>query len=160
MDFSKLAAVSNANPSGQAFDLKWSKAKSEFRFSDKLFASMQLEYNSLTQYENPEGIVLIGVNPANEGVFYKKQKGSVKGKRFKNEKLSAAVEAAGLGSKLTAVHRGANGAIEMYQIMNKADADNPYLAPEDDQVEEIDPNQMEIGEDKAEADVEPIKDSF
>lgn len=161
MDFSKLVKVGNSNPTGQSFDLKWSAATEKFRFSDKLYATMQLEYNSLTQYETADKTVIIGVVPGNDGVFYKKQKGSAKGKTFKNARLSAACTEAGLDKKtITVKHLGDNNGIEMYQIIDGTHVtelkeeevdqmqdedptanDNPYLQPEKN-------------------DVEPIKDEF
>ncbi len=117
MDFSQLTAVGNANPTGQDFDLQWYKGKGEFRFSDKLFASMQLEYNSLTQFDDPEGKIIIAVMPGNTGVFYKKNKGAAKGKRFKNIRLSEACDAAGFTTnKLTCEHLGSNNGAEYYEV--------------------------------------------
>ena len=136
MDFSKLTMVSNANPSGQNFDLKWSKAKEEFRFSDKVFAQMQLEYNSLAQFENTENKVIIAVCPGNEGIFYKKQTGKVKGKRVKNGRLSQACEEAGLTTDLSVKHLGTFEQKEMYEVVNRVPqvegvTDNPYLDDEE-----------------------------
>jgi hypothetical protein len=163
MDFSKLVAVSSANPTGQAFDLKWSAQTEKFRWSDRLFAEMQLEYNSLTQFATEDRTVVIGVVPGNEGVFYKKQKGSAKGKTFKNAVLSAACTTAGLDKKtLTVTSLGDNAGVAMYQITDgsfvtkieesKAEAteeptadDNPYLEEDAPIVEN---------------DVEPIEDKF
>lgn len=161
MDFSKLTAIRNANPAGQKFDLKWSKAKEEFRFSDKQFASMQLEYNSLTQFDHPDGRVIIAVVPGNDGVFYKKQKGKVKGKRVKNGRLSKACEDAGLDNNLTLVHLGADQGNEMYEIVSKTNEGNPYLEEDENQTQnEADPNQTDIEDEIVKSNVEPIKDEF
>ena len=156
MDFSKLTMVSNANPTGQNFDLKWSKAKEEFRFSDKIFTQLQLEYNSLAQFENTENKVIIAVCPGNDGVFYKKQTGKVKGKRFKNGRLSQVCENVGLSTDLTVKHLGTFELKEMYEIVNRVsepvteEPKNPYLEEEE--------THTDVEQDLNE--VEPIKDQF
>ncbi len=159
MDFSKLTMVSNANPTGQNFDLKWSKAKEEFRFSDKLFTKMQLEYNSLAQFENTENKVIIAVCPGNDGVFYKKQTGKVKGKRFKNGRLSQVCEEAGLGTDLSVKHLGTHELKEMYEIVNRVseEAEIPYPYAEKDGAQPT--MEAELNEVEPVADATP-KDQF
>ena len=164
MDFSKLTKVGNANPAGQKFDLKLSKAKEEFRFSDKLFAQMQLEYNSLAQFDNTEGKVIIAVCPGNSGVFYKKSTGKVKGKRFKNSRLAQACEVAGLPVDLSANHLGSFEDKEMYEIVSRIPAgveDNPLLTKEEKSAisEDAHDEMIEIGDEKVN-DVEPVNDQF
>jgi len=181
MDFSKLSPVGNANPVGQSFVMKWNPAKEEFRFSDNQFSEMQLEYNSLMQYEaEDKSVVMIGVCPSNEGIFYKKSKGAAKGKRFKNARLSQACTEAGLDPKsLTLTHLGSNGNIEMYQISSEVIHEVGITDVEFEEDSVVDPNQMEIEptkeadengapmksmpEDSLEAEtnyVEPLKDEF
>jgi len=160
MDFSKLVAVGNANPTGQSFDLKWSAATEKFRFSDKLYATMQLEYNSLTQYETADKTVVIGVVPGNEGVFYKKQKGSAKGKTFKNARLSQACTEAGLDKKtITVKHLGNNDGTEMYQII-----DGNFVTESEENKDQIaDENPADDNpylEETEKSNVEPVKDEF
>jgi hypothetical protein len=165
MDFSKLVAVSNANPTGQAFDLKWSAATEKFRWSDRLFAEMQLEYNSLTQFATEDGTVVIGVVPGNEGVFYKKQKGSAKGKTFKNAVLSAACTTAGLDKKtLTVINLGDNAGTSMYRIVdgtfNGQDTAEEQVPEEATEEPTKDENPYLEEESAPETDVEPIEDKF
>lgn len=160
MDFSKLSPVSNANPVGQSFVLKWNPAKEEFRFSDKQFSEMQLEYNSLMQYDSDDkSTVFIGVCPSNEGVFYKKSKGAAKGKRFKNARLSQACTEAGLDPKsLTLTHLGTNVKIEMYQISSEV-IHEVAVAEVESTIEETDPNQLDIESDiNADEDGAPMKE--
>ncbi len=138
MDFSKLTPVSNSNPTGQNFVMKWNPAKQEFRFSDKQFNEMQLEYNSLTQYDSTDGKIYLGVCPESTGVFYKKTKGSSKGKRFKNARLSEACEVAGLDPKtLTITDLGTNGQIQMFEISSETKLEPALLSEEVPQEEEV-----------------------
>jgi hypothetical protein len=143
MDFSKLVAVSNANPTGQAFDLKWSAATEKFRWSDRLYSQLQLEYNSLTQFMTEDNTVIIGVVPGNDGVFYKKQKGSAKGKTVKNAVLSKACTDAGLDKKtLTVKSLGDNNGIAMYQIIDgsmEVASKTPVKEPKQDDTDEPNP---------------------
>jgi hypothetical protein len=165
MDFSKLVAVGNANPTSQAFDLKWSAQTEKFRWSDRLFAQMQLEYNSLTQFETNDGQVIIGVVPGNDGVFYKKQKGSAKGKTFKNAVLSKACTDAGLDKKtLTVTSLGDNGGIAMYRIV-----DGMFVTGENATEEASQEPQQDIADENPyleeentpkKNDVKPVKDEF
>lgn len=174
MDFSKLTPVSNANPTGQNFVMKWNPAKEEFRFSDKQFNEMQLEYNSLTQFDHQDGnVIYLGVVPGNDGVFYKKTKGAAKGKRFKNGRLSQMCSEIGLDPKgLTLTHLGTNGNVEMYELSSEVitppaaeSAVEAESVSEEraEEIEAVDPAQMSIGEDSIETEVnhvEPINDKF
>ena len=161
MDFSKLVAVSNANPTGQAFDLKWSAATEKFRWSDRLYSQLQLEYNSLTQFMTEDNTVIIGVVPGNDGVFYKKQKGSAKGKTVKNAVLSKACTDAGLDKKtLTVRSLGDNSGIAMYQIIDASfPTDKGNQEPQKDATDEANPFLEEETVEEVNK-VETFKDQF
>jgi hypothetical protein len=127
MDFSRLQAVKTVNPTGQKFNIEWKPGKQSFRLSDAMFAKMDLEYNSLEQFddiivgedgENELVGVFLAVCKGNDGKFHKKQKGKQKGKAFKNIRLSETVEKLGITPELIDIeYKGANGTMEMYQLV-------------------------------------------
>jgi len=117
MDFSKLSPVNIVNPKGQNFKLKWYPTKQEFKFSNNLFAELQLEYNSLSQFDDPDGAVFLAVCPGNAGVFYKKAQGRTKGKRFKNARLSETCQTLGLPTDLDLRYVGDNNELKMYKVI-------------------------------------------
>ena len=124
IDFSKLTAVNSANPQGQKYDLHWNTSKDMFRFSDVAYSRMQVELNSLTQFDDKDKVFL-AVCPGDSGVFYKTRKGVKKGKTFKNSNLADALRKAGVTERnflLVGEGEDANGKqyyrLEAYQEVN------------------------------------------
>lgn len=145
MDFSRLQSVEKINPIAQKFDIQWKPGKETFRLSDNMFNKMDLEYNSLRQFddviasevegESDELVgVFLAVCPGNSGKFHKKLKGKSKGKTFKNGALSSALISLGVTPDNLAIeYKGKNGDLEMYQLLavNSTSIEEPIAVSED-----------------------------
>jgi hypothetical protein len=104
MDFSKLRSIQTTNPREQKFELKWSKVKESFTWSNGKFDELALEHNSLELFVMDEvNEIYLGVHPGNAGPFYKRADGKMKGKTFKSISFSRACEASGFGDNLLTV---------------------------------------------------------
>jgi len=123
MDLSKMTRVGVTNPKGQNFKLKFSEKNESIIFSHKLFAELQLEYNSLSQFDNEEKKAVIGVCPGDSGDFYKKRIGA-KGRKVKSSVLTKVLVANGVKTgRLDLVSLGENDGVHYYEVVQEGDAD-------------------------------------
>lgn len=119
MDLSKMTRVGVTNPKGQNFKLKFSEKNESITFSHKLFAELQLEYNSLSQFDNEEKKAVIGVCPGDSGDFYKKRIGA-KGRSVKSTVLTKVLVANGVKTgRLDLVSLGENEGVHYYEVVQE-----------------------------------------
>ena len=119
MDLSKMTRVGITNPKGQNFKLKFSEKNASITFSHKLFAELQLEYNSLSQYDNDEKKAVIGICPGDSGDFYKKRVGA-KGRSVKSTVLAKVLVANGVKTgRLDLVSLGENDGVHYYEVVQE-----------------------------------------
>jgi hypothetical protein len=84
-------------PKEERFDLRRSNTKSgvRFTFTRRAFDRLELENNSAKQFLQPTSVV-VAVMPGNSGIFLRNTNKGAKGRAFKNDELSKALDERGI----------------------------------------------------------------